>query len=159
PTVQGRSPPTATGWRARVRTLPLADRALRSDPPAGRAHAPCCTRAARARMIGAKSLVTVFACALGAVLTWRSGVLAPERLGSRAASALFFAGAFAVLVGTLVFRFWRLGERSASYFRLSIGPALFENEGSFVSIGRVHITVGRNDAEAFDLGARTQQLL
>jgi hypothetical protein len=110
-------------------------------------------------MIGAKSLVTVVAAVIAAVLTLRSGLLLPERLLGRDASALFLAGAFAVVVGALVFRFWRLNEKSASYFRVSTDATLFENEASFVGVGRFHIFVGRNDAEALELGARTQQLL
>lgn len=86
-------------------------------------------------------------------------MLSPERLLSRNAEALFFAGLFSVLVGTLMFRFWRLGEKSAQYFRFTSGDALFESEAHFLGGSRARITTGKNQGEAFDLPPWSQQLL
>src|SRR5438270_1866944 len=110
-------------------------------------------------MIGAKSLVTLTLLALGLLLTVRFGILMPERLLTRDATALFLAGVFGVLVGTLMFRFWRLAEMSRHYFRASTGGAIFENEAHFVGGSAFAVTIGDNSGEAFDLRPRAQHLL
>ncbi|HEY1584231.1 MAG TPA: hypothetical protein VGH63_01015, partial [Polyangia bacterium] len=68
-------------------------------------------------MIGAKTLVTLTLLAAGIAAASAFGVLSPERLASRGFSTLFLVGCFAVVIGTLMFRFWRLGEPSRHYFR------------------------------------------
>src|SRR6185437_191192 len=103
----------------------------------------------------AKTLVTLTLLAGGIVAAAAFGVLAPERLVGRGAGALFFVGCFAVIVGSLVFRFWRLGEPSLHYFRLAAkrdrGSA---EEAHFVGGAERRVTLGDNRGEAFDLGPR-----
>src|SRR4051812_43509220 len=107
-------------------------------------------------MIGSKTLATLLAAVLAVGGALRFGVLAPQRLMQRDADSLFFPGLFGVLVGGLVFRFWRLSDRSDTYFRLARDATLFENEGHFLGGGRGRIAVGQNIGEAFDLKGRAQ---
>src|SRR5262249_47174509 len=97
--------PSRTSWSRRPR------RAFRE-----RAAAP------GADMIGAKSLATLTLLVLAVVAAPVLGLLSPERLATRGWGTLFVAGCFAAVVGTLIFRFWRLGERSQHYFRWSSEP-------------------------------------
>jgi hypothetical protein len=62
-------------------------------------------------------------------------------------------------VGTLTFRFWRLGEKSGHYFRASRDPMLFESETALLGGSRLTVALGRNEGEAFELGPRPQLLL
>ena len=69
-------------------------------------------------MIGAKTLVTLTLLAGGVVAASAFGVFSPERLASRGfGDAVSASAASRVVVGTLMFRFWRLGEPSRHYFR------------------------------------------
>ncbi|MGZ3429915.1 MAG: hypothetical protein ACXVCV_24865, partial [Polyangia bacterium] len=83
-------------------------------------------------------------------------VLSPERLASRGWGTLFLVGCFAVVVGTLMFRFWRLGEPSLHYFRWSTDATQWKSshEAHFVGTERRRITLGDNSGEAFDLRPR-----
>jgi hypothetical protein len=57
-----------------------------------------------------------------------------------------------VVVGTLMFRFWRLGEASQHYFRWTTEPEAWElKEGHFLGTERARITLGENRGDAFDL--------
>lgn len=106
-------------------------------------------------MIGAKTLVTLTLLVAGIAAALSFGVLAPERLASRGAGTLFFVGCFAVVVGTLVFRFWRLNEPSLHYFRFaSKRDQWTAEEAHFVGGDARRITLGDNRGEAFDLGPR-----
>jgi hypothetical protein len=108
-------------------------------------------------VIGAKTLVTLTLFVAGVAAAISFGVLAPERLLSRGADTLFFVGCFAVVVGTLVFRFWRLGEPSLHYFRFaSRRDHWTSEEAHFVGGQERRITLGDNRGEAFDLGPRLQ---
>ena len=106
-----------------------------------------------------KTFVSLAAALLTCVLAVRFGVLATDRLATRDFGALFFAGIFGLLVGTLMFRFWRLNERSSHYFRASGDTTLFENETPYVAGSRGTVALGKNDGEAFDLPPRAQLLL
>jgi hypothetical protein len=108
-------------------------------------------------MIGAKTLVTLTLLGVGAVAAVGFGVLAPERLASRDSSTLFFVGCFAVVAGSLVFRFWRLGEPSLHYFRLTTRRD--PEESHFVGGDRRRIALGDNRGEAFDLGPQLQRAI
>jgi hypothetical protein len=65
---------------------------------------------------------------------------------------MLLVGGFGVVVGTLVFRFWRFGERSRHYFRWATdGEAWDVSEGHFVGGDERRIVIGENrDGEAFD---------
>lgn len=109
-------------------------------------------------MIGAKTLVTLTLLTAGVVAAASFGVLAPERLESRGWGTLLFIGCFAVVVGTLMFRFWRLGEPSRHYFRWSTARAHWaSDEAHFVGGERRRVTLGDNRGEAFDLGPALQR--
>ena len=110
-------------------------------------------------MIGSKTLVTLFAAAAALLLTLGTGVLSPHRLSTRGPDALLLAGIFGVLVGVLMFRFWRLGEASSTYFRVARDGTLFENEGHFLGGPLTRLATGKNEGGAFDLGPRTQLAL
>jgi hypothetical protein len=101
----------------------------------------------------------VFAAAVAVGFSLRLGALAPQRLLLREPDALFVAGLFGVLVGTLMFRFWRLHEKSATYFRFARDATLFENEGHFLGGGSARIAVGKNEGDAFDLKPPAQLCL
>src|SRR5205823_4163770 len=92
-------------------------------------------------LIGAKSLVSLAALAAALIATLATGILMPDRLLLRDGGALFFAGAFAAVVGSFMFRFWRLNERSLSYFRWSTEATDWENEAHFVGAGRFNVSV------------------
>jgi len=110
-------------------------------------------------MLGSKTLVTLFAAAAALLLTLTSGVLAPHRLATRGPHALLLAGIFGVLVGVLMFRFWRLGEASATYFRVARDGTLYENEGHFLGGPLTRLATGKNEGSAFDLGPTPQLFL
>jgi len=107
-------------------------------------------------VIGAKTLVTLTLLAAGVVAALAFGVLAPERLASRGFSTLFLIGCFAVVAGTLMFRFWRLGEPSGHYFRWTTDTTQWNatREAHFLGSERRRIVRGDNRGEAFDLGPR-----
>jgi hypothetical protein len=106
-------------------------------------------------VIGAKTLVTLTLLAAGIAAASAFGVLSPERLASRGFSTLFLVGCFAVVIGTLMFRFWRLGEPSRHYFRWTSEDAHWStHEAHFVGGERRRIALGDNRGEAFDLGPR-----
>ncbi|HEX4456497.1 MAG TPA: hypothetical protein VIA18_00925, partial [Polyangia bacterium] len=109
-------------------------------------------------MIGAKTLVTLTLFVAGVAAALAFGLVAPERLASRGAGTLFFVGGFAVVVGSLVFRFWRLGEPSLHYFRFaSKRDHWTAPEAHFVGGDERRVTLGDNRGEAFDLGPRLQR--
>jgi len=112
-------------------------------------------------VIGAKTLVTLTLFTVGVVAAVSFGLLAPERLVSRGWGTLFFAGCFAVVVGALMFRFWRLGEPSLHYFRWATKSNHWSEaeEAHFVGTDRRRITLGDNRGEAFDLGPRLQRVV
>ena len=109
-------------------------------------------------MIGAKTLASLLLLAAGAAAALALGVLRPERLAAAEASALFFAGAFGVVVGALAFRLWRLDEPSARYLRFATARQ-WEKEAHFLGGARWRVVLGENRGEAFDLGPRAQQAL
>ena len=111
-------------------------------------------------MIGAKTLATstLFLGALVAALAL--GVLSPERLAARGGGPLFIAGLFGLVVGTLAFRFARLGEKSRHYFRWTTDATPWETtEGHFLGGDERRITIGDNRGEAFDLPPGAQHAL
>ena len=71
-----------------------------------------------AAVIGAKTLATLTLLRRRRRRRVAFGVLRARATGEpRLRRRCFFVGCFAVVVGTLVFRFWRLGEPSQHYFR------------------------------------------
>ncbi|MGQ0506501.1 MAG: hypothetical protein ACT4TC_14405 [Myxococcaceae bacterium] len=108
-------------------------------------------------MIGAKSLTTGVLFVSGLTAAVASGVLRPQRLAGIQGGTAFFIGCFAVVTATFVFRFWRLGERSAHYFRWATDWQLWDGESHFLGSRQRRITVGRNTAgEAQELPPRAQ---
>jgi hypothetical protein len=107
-------------------------------------------------VIGAKTLVTLTLLAAGIAAASTFGVFAPERLASRDVATLFVVGLFAVVVGTLMFRFWRLGEPSRHYFRWANEDTQWKSshEAHFLGGERRRIALGDNRGEALDLGPR-----
>jgi hypothetical protein len=82
--------------------------------------------------------VTGVALLVGAaVALWRIGHVRADYWDQLSPWVPFAAGGFAVLAGTLVFQFWRLGERSVYYFRF--GERLpFGGETSLGGFGGRH---------------------
>jgi hypothetical protein len=68
-------------------------------------------------LIGTKSIgiVALLVAVVGAAAAM--GIIAPDRLAARGFDTLLLVGAFGVVVGTSMFRFWRLGEKSEHYLR------------------------------------------
>jgi hypothetical protein len=103
-------------------------------------------------MIGAKTLATLTLLAVELAAALGLGILSPSRLATRGWGTLFVVGSFGVVVGTLMFRFWRLGERSAHYFRWANEATPWErSESHFLGGERRRITLGENNGDAYDL--------
>jgi hypothetical protein len=111
-------------------------------------------------VIGARTVATLTLLAVEVLAAWVLGVLRPERLASRGPGTLFLIGCFGVVVGTLMFRFWRLGERSRQAFRFVTGSSPREpGEGHFVGGEKWRITTVENRGEARDLPPPAQHAL
>ncbi len=104
-------------------------------------------------MIGAKTVTACLLLLVASALGWYVG-LSPARLASLGASEAFWAGFFAFLAGSAVYRYWRLHERSTYYFRWCDDEALWADEAHFVGGSRRRIVIGENLGDAFDLGPR-----
>jgi hypothetical protein len=112
-------------------------------------------------LIGSKTLVMLTLLGLVLAAACVFGVLAPARLGNLGWGTLFLVGAFGVIVGTLMFRFWRLGEPSRHYFRWAAEATQWESadESHFLGSDRRRITLGKNRGEAFDLTPRLHHVV
>ncbi|HEY2515210.1 MAG TPA: hypothetical protein VGI39_30295 [Polyangiaceae bacterium] len=109
-------------------------------------------------MIGTKtlSLATVFVVAVaGAALL---GTFAPGRLATRGFEALELVGCFGVVVGTLMFGFWRLGERSGHYVRATTEQVAWDvSEGEVLGTQSWRVVVGENrEGEAVEFPVRVR---
>ena len=69
------------------------------------------------KAIGARSVTGVALFAGAAVAMWQTGLVRADYWAQLSPWVPFLVGGFAVLLGTMVFRFWRLAERSEYYFR------------------------------------------
>jgi hypothetical protein len=109
-------------------------------------------------VIGVKTLGILTLLVAVVAASFAFGSFTPERLATRGPGMLLFVGCFGVIVGTVVFRFSRLGERSRRYFRWTTESLAWDvSEAHFVGGTRRRIVLGDNrDGEAFDLpsGAR-----
>ena len=110
-------------------------------------------------MIGAKTLATLLLAALALIAGGALGVLSPERLAARDNGALLLAGVFAVVTGTLAYRFFRLSERSQQFFGWSSDSFIWEDEAHFVGGKKRRVTLGQNHGEAFDLPGAAQLVI
>ncbi len=108
------------------------------------------------RAVGAKTLGTVVAAAIGVAAAVRFGVFRPEHLARADASSAFVVGLLSVLVGAFLFRFLRLGEPSHQAFRWMSDGELWNDEAIFVGTARRSVVVGTNDGGALDLSPRLQ---
>jgi hypothetical protein len=112
-------------------------------------------------VIGTKTLaiLTLLGAVVAASLAF--GSFAPERLALRGLGTLLFVGCFGLVVGMIVFRFLRLGERSRHYFRWSTESFGWDvNESHFVGGSRRRVVLGENrDGEAFDVSPRARLAL
>ncbi len=111
-------------------------------------------------MIGAKTLAILALVAIGFGTAFGLGALQPERLVTRGFSDLFVVGCFGVVVGTMIYALWALGERSHHYCRWATDAALWEGaEGHFLGSGGRRITIGENRGDAFDFRPGVSYLL
>lgn len=67
--------------------------------------------------VGARSVTAAALLPAVAVMGWQAGLLRDDYWAQLDPWVAFLVGGFAVLCGSLVFRFWRLAERSEYYFR------------------------------------------
>lgn len=108
-------------------------------------------------MIGAKALTSLVLLVCGLLGALVSGVLRPAGLLVIQPGTAFFIGSFALVIATFAFRFWKLDERSAHYFRWESEWQLWEGESHFLGTRGRRVTVGDNaSAEAFDLPPAVQ---
>jgi hypothetical protein len=107
-------------------------------------------------LIGAKTLTTLALLVLAGVVAFSRGFLKPERLLGLSAETAFLIGSLATVLGALLYRFCRLSERSAHYFRFGWDDSRWEDEAHFLGSGQKGITIGQNRGEAFDLHRRLQ---
>jgi hypothetical protein len=117
------------------------------------------------RTVGTKTVATLALLGGAVAAATATGVLDPRRLAGAGAGALFGAGAFAALVGTIAHRLFGLGEPSGQAVRLSSGPALWEAEPIILQAGEdgrarrgVRVTLAEPD-ETIDLGPRAQHAI
>lgn len=68
--------------------------------------------------IGARSITAVLLLVGAAALIWSAGLVRGDYWAQLDPWVTFLAAGFAVLCGTLVFRFWRMVDRSEYYFRV-----------------------------------------
>jgi hypothetical protein len=110
-------------------------------------------------VIGAKALGVLLLFAVGLAAALAFGVLSPDRLAMHDFGAFLLVGAFGAIVGTVAFRFFRLGERSRHYFRWATDDAAWDaSEGHFLGGEGRRIALGQNDAgEAFELPPAAQR--
>jgi hypothetical protein len=111
-------------------------------------------------LIGTKSIAIVAVLVAVVAAAAALGIIAPDRLVARGFDTLLLVGAFGVVVGTSMFRFWRLGEKSEHYLRSTTESAPWDvSEGHFLGGDRWHIVVGENrEGEARDLSYRARWL-
>lgn len=107
-------------------------------------------------MIGTKTLAVVALLVVAVAVAVGLAVGAPERLAALDATTLLFLGAFGVVAGTLLYRFFRLGERSRHYFRWTREASPWDlHEAHFLGDDGGRIAVGKNErGEAVDLPRR-----
>lgn len=107
-------------------------------------------------MIGTKTLAVLGLLVVAIAAAVALAVGSPERLAAFDATTLLFLGAFGVVTGTLIYRFFRLGERSRHYFRWTRESSPWEeDESHFLGDDGGRIAVGKNArGEAVDLPRR-----
>jgi len=110
-------------------------------------------------LIGAKSITSCLLAGVAAWAAWRWELLDPGGLRDVGPTALFWVGFSGLVVGTWVFRFWRLHERSTYGFRFARGGQLWEDEAHFLGTSRHRITFIKAKGAAWDLPAPLQHLL
>ena len=112
-------------------------------------------------MIGTRTLALILLLAVVVAAAVGLGSLAPERLMMRGFGTMLLVGSFGVVIGTLMFRFWHLGEKSPHYFRKATESVAWDvSESHFVGNDRWRIVLGENrDGEAFDLSAGTRHAM
>jgi len=109
-------------------------------------------------VIGTKTLSTLALVGLVAAVARLTGLLRPDAFLALDGRTAFVLASFAVVVGTVVFRFWRVGERSAHYLRFVGRRDAEEDEVHCVGGDRYRVVIGENHGEAFDLGPRAQHV-
>ncbi len=102
-------------------------------------------------MIGTKTFGTLGLVAATVLTAFGLGALGPEVLVRLEARTVFWVAFFAVLAGTMVYRFWRVDRPSAHYLRLASGGEPWDGESHFLGSARWRVLLGDNTGEAFDL--------
>ncbi len=104
-------------------------------------------------MIGARSLSSLALLAFALISALALGSFAPERMHTRGFGTYLAIGMFGIVVGTLMFRFFRLGERSRHYVRWATERSGWDvTEGHFVGGDTRRFVLGESrENEAFDL--------
>jgi hypothetical protein len=112
-------------------------------------------------VIGTRTLASLTLLGVVVAAAFVLGSFAPDRLAARGFETLVLVGGFGVVVGTLVFRFWRFGDKSGHYFRWTSEPAEWGvSEGHFLGGARHRIVIGDNvDGEALDFSPRARHAL
>src|SRR5262245_31010393 len=105
--------------------------------------------------IGARSITSVVLAGAAAFALWHAGLARADYWAQLSPWVPFLVAGFAVLAGTLVFRFWRLGERSEYYFR--VGERL--PFGGETSLGGPLLVGHAPQVEAIDVPPVVQRLL
>jgi hypothetical protein len=104
-------------------------------------------------MIGTRTIATASLLAFALATAFAFGTFARERLVTRGFGTLLAIGVFGIVVGTLVFRFFRMGDRSRHYLRWATEKSGFDvSEGHFVGGEVRRVVIGANhENEAADL--------
>ena len=109
-------------------------------------------------MIGTKTLSLAVGFVTVVAFAALLGTFAPGRLATRGFDALALVGCFGVVVGSLMFHFWRLGEKSGHYVRSTTESVPWDvSEGEVLGARGFRVVVGENrEEEAFEFPARVR---
>src|SRR5688572_25604940 len=112
------------------------------------------------KLVGAKTLATVMLLLGGVLSAFVLGIFAPERVFTLGWGTLIAIGCFGAVVGSVMFRFWHLHEKSRHGFGLTDEEStLWETEGHILGSGRWRIAIGEYRDGVIDLGPRAQHAL
>ncbi len=100
------------------------------------------------KAIGIRSVLAMVLVSGSVVAMWQMGLARDDYWNQLDPWAAFVAGVLAMLAGTLIFQFWRLGERSQYYLRIGQRSAFGEEialgppHGTTLLVGRAaHVSV------------------
>jgi hypothetical protein len=112
------------------------------------------------KVVGAKTLATISLLFGGLFSAFALDIFAAERLFTLGWGTLIGIGGFGAVVGSSMFRFWNLGEKSRHGFGwMGEESTLWETGGHVLGTGRWRIAVGEYRESVIDLAPRAQHAM